>query len=34
MLIPGFDSDVIVFDEDFRLEFVMTQGKVLLDRCL
>ncbi len=32
MLIPGFDSDVIVFDSRFNLEFVMVQDKLLLNR--
>ena len=30
MLVPGFDSDVIVFDKHFNLQFVMAQGKPLL----
>lgn len=31
MIVPGFDSDVIVFDSTFELKFVMREGKVLKD---
>ena len=29
MLVPGYDSDVIVFDKDFSLHFVMVQGRTI-----
>jgi N-acetylglucosamine-6-phosphate deacetylase len=29
MLVPGYDSDVIVFDKDFALRFVMVQGRMI-----
>ncbi|MBP3710047.1 MAG: N-acetylglucosamine-6-phosphate deacetylase [Treponema sp.] len=29
MLVPGYDSDVIVFDKDFAVQFVMVQGNIV-----